>query len=97
MLKFIVRIGRIKMEKVKVTYLGKSYLYPRDITLEDISKDFSRREAFSLSGTDENFMNSEIQKAVSTMEKDQSLQQFQYFVGDSNILVDDADGIVIRK
>lgn len=28
------------MEKVKVTYLGKSYLYPRDITLEDISKDF---------------------------------------------------------
>ena len=64
---------------------------------EDISKDFSRREAFSLSGIDENFMNSEIQKAVSTMEKDQSLQQFQYFVGDSNILVDDADGIVIRK
>ena len=28
------------MEKVKVTYLGKSYIYPRDITLEDISKDF---------------------------------------------------------
>jgi uridine kinase len=42
MLKFIVRIGRIKMEKVKVTYLGKSYLYPRDITLEDISKDFQK-------------------------------------------------------
>ena len=30
------------MEKVKVTYLGKSYLYPRDITLEDISKDFQK-------------------------------------------------------
>lgn len=28
------------MEKVKVTYLGKSYMYPKDITLEDISKDF---------------------------------------------------------
>ena len=27
------------MEKVKVTYLGKSYMYPKDITLEDISKD----------------------------------------------------------
>jgi fision threonyl-tRNA synthetase (N-terminal part) and uridine kinase len=40
MIKFIVRIGRIKMEKVKVTYLGKSYMYPKDITLEDISKDF---------------------------------------------------------
>lgn len=30
------------MEKVKVTYLGKSYMYPRDITLEDISKDFQK-------------------------------------------------------
>ena len=30
------------MEKVKVTYLGKLYLYPRDITLEDISKDFQK-------------------------------------------------------
>ena len=28
------------MEKVKITYLGKSYMYPKDITLEDISKDF---------------------------------------------------------
>ena len=28
------------MEKIKVTYLGKSYMYPKDITLEDISKDF---------------------------------------------------------
>lgn len=28
------------MEKVKVIYLGKSYMYPKDITLEDISKDF---------------------------------------------------------
>ena len=28
------------MEKVKVKYLGKSYMYPKDITLEDISKDF---------------------------------------------------------
>lgn len=30
------------MEKVKVTYLGKSYMYPKDITLEDISKDFQK-------------------------------------------------------
>lgn len=65
--------------------------------LEDISRDFSRREAFSFTKVDDNYMDSEMQKAVSTMEKDQSLQQFQYFVGDGNILVDDADGIVIRK
>lgn len=29
------------MEKVKINYLGKSYLYPRGISLLDISKDFT--------------------------------------------------------
>lgn len=65
--------------------------------LDDISKDFTKREPFSISRVDDNAMQSEIAKAVSSMEKDQSLQQFQYFVGDSNILVNDEDGIVIRK
>lgn len=65
--------------------------------LADISKDFGRRESFSITRVDDNAMQSEMEKAVSGMEKDQSLQQFQYFVGDANILVNDEDGIVIRK
>lgn len=65
--------------------------------LDDISRDFSRREAFSITNADEQSMDSEIQKAVSTMEKDHSLQQFQYFVGDSNVILDNEDGIVIMK
>ena len=65
--------------------------------LDDISRDFAKREPFSISRVDDNAMASEMQKAVSVMERDQSLQQFQDFVGDSNILVNDEDGIVIKK
>ena len=65
--------------------------------LDDISRDFTRREPFSISRVDDNAMQSEMKKAVSDMEKDQSLQQFQYFVGESNVVFNDEDGIVIRK
>ena len=65
--------------------------------LESITRDFAKREAFSISNVDDKEMEDEMLKAVSTMEKDQSLQQFQYFVGESNVVFNDADGIVIRK
>ena len=65
--------------------------------LEDISRDFSRREPFAITSIDDQAMKSEMQKAVSEMEKDQSLQQYQYFVGDANIILDNEDGIVIKK
>lgn len=65
--------------------------------LEDISRDFSRREPFAITSIDDQAMKSEMQKAVSEMEKDQSLQQYQYFVGDANVILDNEDGIVIKK
>ena len=65
--------------------------------LEDISRDFSRREPFAITSIDDQAMKSEMQKAVSEMEKDQSLQQYQYFVGDTNVILDNEDGIVIKK
>lgn len=64
---------------------------------DDISRDFSRRELFSVTSLDEQSMKNDMLKAVSEMEKDASLMQYQYFVGDSNIIVDDEDGIVIAK
>lgn len=70
---------------------------PTSFNLEDISRDFTKREPYVISQVDEEAMQSDVEKAVSDMEKDRSLQQFQYFVGDSNILVNDEDGIVIAK
>ena len=39
----------------------------------------------------------EVQKAYSDLEKDESLKQYQYFVGEGEIIDDSEDGIVIRK
>lgn len=65
--------------------------------LEDISRDFTKRDSFSMTRVDDQAMQSEMQKAVSDMEKDQSIQQYQYFVGDSNVILDNEDGIVLIK
>lgn len=66
---------------------------PVNLNFEDISRDFGRRDSFVITEASEE----EMEKAVSDMQKDQSLQQFQYFVGDSKILVDDEDGLVFTK
>lgn len=70
-------------------------------SLEDISRDFAKRDNFSLTGfgitpTDAE-MNSTMEQAVSEMQKDSSLKQYQYFVGEGNTIVNDEDGIVIMK
>jgi len=70
---------------------------PTSFNLDDIGRDFTKREPFVISQPDEETMQSDVEKAVSDMEKDRSLQQFQYFVGDSNVLVNDEDGMVFVK
>ena len=66
-------------------------------SLEDISRDFTRRDNFSLTSMDPLAMQNEMEKAVSEMNKDQSLRQYQVFVGEGNVIVDDEDGIVTVK
>lgn len=65
--------------------------------LEDISKDFTKREPFVMSEIDDQTMKNDMMKAVSEMEKDSSLRQYNYFVGDNNVILNDEDGIVIMK
>lgn len=64
---------------------------------DDISRDFSGRDAGSISRVDDKEMFSEMSKALSLMEKDKSIQQYQYFVGGSNVILNNEDGIVITK
>jgi len=65
--------------------------------IDDFSRDFNRKEIFSNSASDDQAMKYDMQKAVSDMEKDASLMQYQYFVGENSIVVDNEDGIVVRK
>lgn len=70
-------------------------------SLEDISRDFTKRDNFSIRGFDEvespDEMAMQMEKAVSEMQKDSSLKQYQYFVGEGNVITNDEDGIVIMK
>jgi len=66
------------------------------LNLEDISRDFTKREPFVMSGLDDQTMKRDMMKAVSDMEKDSSIQQYNYFVG-NNVVLDNEDGTVIMK
>lgn len=67
------------------------------VNFEDISKDFTKREPFVMAGIDDQTMKRDMMKAVSDMEKDSSLQQYNYFVGNNNVILDNEDGTVIMK
>lgn len=68
-------------------------------SLEDISLDL-KVDDFDLVGKDSNIDSLDMQKAVSNMQKDQVLQEYNYFVGSvNNISLSDSleDGIMIQK
>lgn len=66
--------------------------------LDNISLTFRKDESFDYIGTYSSLENLDMEKAISDMKKDQVLQQYQYFVGNSqNIIANNADGIVIAK
>ena len=68
----------------------------QNASLEDISLSLNESSSFSMKGKDSDISSLDMEKAVSDMQKDQALMQYQYFVGDTN-LVNNEDGIVIAK
>ena len=73
-------------------------LRPRvDASLEDISLSLNEPKVFDMKGRDSDIDALDIEKAVSDMQKDQALMQYQYFVGDSNPFMASEDGIVVAK
>ena len=68
--------------------------------LEDVSISFGNYENFDFRGSDSQIGNLDVQKAVSDMEKDQVLAEYQFFVGSSSdgmFNFGSEDGTVIRK
>ena len=69
-----------------------------DTPLEDISLTFNKQDGFEYLGRDHDINALDMQKAISDMRKDDVLQQYQYFVGNSkDLYLDSPDGVVIRK
>lgn len=57
----------------------------KPLDLENISLTFNKEENFDYIGNDSSLDNLDMQKAVSDMQKDQILQEYQYFVGSARI------------
>ena len=68
----------------------------QNASLEDISLSLNEKTSFEMKGRQSDLASLDMQKAVSDMQKDQALMQYQYFVGD-NHLTNSEDGIVIPK
>ena len=65
--------------------------------LEDISLTFNKEEDFDYLNSDSSVKSLDMQKAISDMQKDDVLKEYQYFVGSSNNLFSSEDGVVIAK
>ena len=71
---------------------------PGPTDVNEISLSFNRGEDYSYIGSDSDLAGLDMQKAISDMQKDKVLQQYQYFVGESrNLQGADEDGTVIVK
>lgn len=68
----------------------------QNASLEDISLSLNEPKAFEMKGKDADITSLDMEKAISDMQKDQALMQYQYFVGETNVSADE-DGIVIAK
>lgn len=80
------------------TYTPTQDTRTKTADLENISLTFQKDASFDYLGSESNLENLDIQKAVSDMRKDSILQEYQYFVGSSQELLQSSeDGIVIPK
>lgn len=66
--------------------------------LENISLTFNKEDDYSYIGSESSLTELDMQKAISDMRKDSVLQEYQYFVGSAQALLNEnEDGIVIPK
>lgn len=74
---------------------------PRMANLEDISLTFNTNETYDYIGRDADLQNLDMMSAISDMQKDKVLEQYQYFVGpkemEDPIVTQTPDGMVVQK
>lgn len=74
---------------------------PRTADLEDISLTFNKNETYDYIGKDASLENLDMMSAISDMQKDKVLEQYQYFVGpkmfENPVVTTTPDGMVVQK
>lgn len=66
-------------------------------SLEDVSLSLAKKPSFEMKPITSDIESLDIDKAVSDMQKDGALMQYQYFVGNNEPIFASEDGIVIAK
>ena len=80
----------IEVENVSKRFGKKSIL-------ENISLTFCKNDTYDYIGKDASLENLDMMSAISDMQKDKVLEQYQYFVKPKDVLLSDVDGTVIQK
>jgi len=98
-------LERSNQENLPVLSTEQSYNQPAvtqpakpNAQLEDISLTFRKEDDFGTIGRDSDLMKLDMEKAISGMQKDSILKDYQFFVGSAQGgIMESADGIVIPK
>lgn len=95
-------LSREKEQNLRVSTLEDVSLPARsgsNAALEDISLTFNKGDDFGYIGKDSDIYSLDVENAISDMQKDTILKQYQFFVGNTNAgpVVNNADGVVIPK
>lgn len=88
------------METLQKQYSQEPDLRSRNADLENISLTFNANDSFDYIGKDASLADLDMMSAISDMQKDKVLEQYQYFVAPSevsNVIASNEDGIVIQK
>lgn len=96
----IAEAGRVDAAKSQLQEAPAREPAEKNANLEDISLNFNTGETYDYIGRDSALENLDVQKAVSDMQKDQVLQQYQYFVGTQDLggmVLNNQDGVVLQK
>lgn len=64
---------------------------------KDVSLSFNKGNDYSYIGSDKDIAGLDIEKAISDMKQDRILQEYNYFVGNSNNVFSSEDGVVLAK
>lgn len=70
---------------------------PKSVDPNEVSLSFNKNDDYSYIGKDKDIENLDMEKAISEMRQDSILQEYQYFVGNTNTVYASADGVVIAK
>lgn len=89
------------VESLQKEYAATPDTRSRMADLENISLSFNAGETYDYIGREAGFENLDMMRAISDMQKDKVLEQYQYFVGPQDmtehVIANNEDGIVIQK